>query len=228
VARLRSLLDKVRRSMREGGVRKTARLAASLLWSYVHERQPAIVLLKELDTVKVRARESDVRFERVARRHLPALAGLNRERGERRADARFAADVDNGYEGLVALRDGRLIGFYWWVDAHSAPPTSRWSIGAAIDELGLAIELGEGDVYGADFYVAEADRRGGTAQAILDHVETLLRDRGYERLWGYVIEDNRPARWTYSLRGYQPMWRVVRTRTLTVRRSRTETIGKEP
>lgn len=213
--------------MREGGVRKTARLAASLLWSYVHERQPVIVLLKDLGTVKVRARESDLRFERVERRHLPALAELNREREERRADARFAADIDNGYEGLVAFRDDRLVGFYWWVDGESAPPTSRWSIGAAIDELGLDIDLAEGDVYGADFYVAEADRPGGTAQAFLDHVETLLRDRGYERLWGYVIEDNRPARWTYSLRGYQPMWRVVRTRTLMLRRSWTETIGKE-
>jgi len=213
--------------MQEGGVRKTAKLAGSLLWSYVHQRQPVIVLLKDLDAVKVRARGSDLRFERVERRHLPALAELNRERGERRADARFAADIDSGYEGVVAFRGDRLVGFYWWVDADSAPPSSKWSIGAAIDELRLEIDLQQGDVYGADFYIGEADRPGGTAQAFLDHVETLLHERGYRRLWGYVIENNRPARWTYSLRGYQPMRRVVRTRTLMLRRSWTEPIGKE-
>lgn len=214
--------------MREGGVRKTLSLAAGLLWSYVHERQPVIVLLKDLDSVEPRARASDLRYERIERRHLPALAELNRERGEKRADARFAADLGAGYEGLAGFQDDRLVAFYWWVDGDSAQPPSRWSVGNAIDELGLDIELAPGDVYGADFYVREAARPGGTAQAFLDHVETLLRDRGYRRLWGYVIEDNRPARWTYSLRGYQPMWRVVRTRTLMLRRSWTEPISKEP
>ena len=203
--------------MREGGLRRTVGLAFRLLWSYVYERQGMIVLVKDLGDEARRSRRPDeLRYERIERRHLPALAELNRERKERRADARFAADLDSG-----------LSAFYWWVDGDSAPPPSRWSIGAAIDELRLGIDLEHGDVYGADFYVRESDRPGGTAQAFLDHVEALLGARGYRRLWGYVIEDNRPARWTYSLRGYRPMWRIVRTRMLVFRRYRTEPIGKE-
>jgi len=214
--------------MREGGPRRTVSLAVRLLWSYVYERQGMIVLAKDLgDEVRRSRRPDELRYERIERRHLPELAELNRERKERRADARFAADLDSGYEGLAAFSGDRLSAFYWWVDGDSAPPSSRWSVGAAIDELRLGIELERGDVYGADFYVRESDRPGGTAQAFLDHVEALLAARGYRRLWGYVIEDNRAARWTYSLRGYRPMWRVVRTRMLVFRRYRTEPIGKE-
>jgi GNAT superfamily N-acetyltransferase len=214
--------------MREGGLRRTASLAFRLLWGYVYERQAMIVLVKDLDDEARRSPRPDVlRYEPIERRHLAALAELNRERGDRRSDARFAADLDSGYDGLVAFRGDRPSAFYWWVDRDSAPPPSRWSVGAAIDELRLGIELEPGDVYGADFYVRESDRPGGTAQAFLHHVEALLRTKGYRRLWGYVIEDNRPARWTYSLRGYRPMWRVVRTRTLMRRRHRTEPIGKE-
>ena len=37
----------------------------------------------------------------------------------------------------------------------------------------------------------------------LHKVETRLRELGYETLWGYVVADNRPARWLYSMRGYR-------------------------
>lgn len=199
------------------------------LWGVVHMRQPMIVLLKDLDEVVAPSRNAaELRIENLERSDLPALAGLNRERMHSGADKRFAADLDADYEGFVAFREDRLVGFYWWVDRDAKPPSSRWSIGAAIDELGLEIELEPGDVYGADLYVAEGDRAHGTAQAFLDGVEARLRERGYRRLWGYVLEGNRLARWTYSLRGYRPMWRVVRTRTLMRQRSWTEPMSKEP
>jgi hypothetical protein len=39
--------------------------------------------------------------------------------------------------------------------------------------------------------------------AFLHAIETDLKERGYTRLWGYVRADNRPARWLYSMRGYE-------------------------
>jgi GNAT superfamily N-acetyltransferase len=187
-----------------------------------------IVLLKRLDaTATASPQAAALRVEDLERRHLPDLAELNRERGEPSADARFEADLEAGYGGYVALRDSRPIAFYWWIDAAAPPPSSRTSIGAAIAELGLEIDLETGDVYGADLYVGERERAGNTAQLFLDRVEASLAERGYSRLWGYVQENNRLARWTYRMRGYEPMWRVVQTRTLTRRRSRTETLSKE-
>lgn len=210
---LRGLLYKLRRIVRNEGLGPTIKSLPRRLWARVNMRLEMIVLLKGLDDVAPPPpAAARLRLEQVERRNLPALAELNRERGVTSADARFAADIDAGYGGYVAIADGRVVGFYWWTDGNGSPP-SRASIGAAIDELGLGIEMEPGDVYGADLYVGERDRAGRTAQLLLDLVENDLRDRGYRRLWGYVHESNRLGRWTYSLRGYQPMWRAVHTRT---------------
>jgi hypothetical protein len=48
-------------------------------------------------------------------------------------------------------------------------------------------------------------------------VESRLRDLGYETLWGYVVADNKPARWLYGLRGYRPITKVAARRMLTRR-----------
>ncbi|MEA2455863.1 MAG: hypothetical protein QOI45_2125, partial [Thermoleophilaceae bacterium] len=42
-------------------------------------------------------------------------------------------------------------------------------------------------------------------------------DLGYDVLWGYVVADNKPARWLYSLRGYKSV-RKVASRSLLGRR----------
>jgi len=225
---LRSLVYKLRRSVRTEGLGGTVKSLPRRAWSRVHARLQLIVLLKDLDEVSAPPPEAArLRFEVLERRHLSALAELNRERGLTEADARFAEDVEAGYGGYVAYADNRLVAFYWWVDGNAPPPPSRASIGAAIDELGLEIDMGEGDVYGADLYVGERDRAGRTAQLFLDLVEFDLRGRGYKRLWGYVHETNRLGRWTYSLRGYKPIWRVVQLRNPLRKRSWTEPLAKE-
>lgn len=225
---MRTLAYKLRRSIRKEGLGETIKSLPRRAWARIHTRLEMIVLLKDLDDVAPPSPEAArLRFETIERRHLPDLAELNRERGLPETDARFAADVDAGFGGFVAFDDGRPVAFYWWVDGDAPPPPSRASVGAAIDELGLAIELKPGDVYGADLYVGEQARAGRTAQLFLDLVEASLREQGYHRLWGYVHKDNPLGRWTYSLRGYQPMWTTVQTRTPLTKRSWTEPIGKE-
>jgi hypothetical protein len=225
---LRSLVYKLRRIIRTEGLGPTIKSLPRRAWSRVHVRLKLIVLLKYLNDVSAPPPETArLRFEVLERRHLPALAELNRERGLTAVDARFAEDVEAGYGGYVAYANDRLVAFYWWVDGNAPPPPSRASVGAAIDELGLEIDMGEADVYGADLYVGERDRAGRTAQLFLDLVEFDLRERGYERLWGYVHETNRLGRWTYSLRGYKPMWRVVQLRNPLRKRSWTEPLDKE-
>ena len=65
------------------------------------------------------------------------------------------------------------------------------------------MELQDGDVYGFDFFLAPEHRGDGRAVEFLHAIETRLRGRGHDRLWGYVRGDNRPARWLYSMRGYE-------------------------
>lgn len=193
--------------MRGGGLRALLAFLVAGLRAQLVKRETLLVIVKRLDEIVVPLRRADVRLERLERRHLPALAELNRERGDLEGDARFAADLDAGYGGFVGVRGDVPIAFYWWADG--GMPEHR-----DMRELGLGIRLGPHDVYGFDLYVHKQHRSGGTANEILHQVETALRERGFERLWGWVVADNGSARWTYEARGYATTWTVERIRVL--------------
>jgi GNAT superfamily N-acetyltransferase len=172
--------------LRRDGVRETVRRVGGGF-----RRSELLVVAKRLDEIQDISFEAQLQVAELGRDSLPALAELNRRRCDTRATARFAADLDRGYRGFVASADGRLVGYYWWMERDH--PHLRH----------LGITLADGDVYGFDFFVAEEHRGEGRAVAFLHAIETALRDRGYTRLWGYVRGDNRPARWLYSMRGYE-------------------------
>jgi GNAT superfamily N-acetyltransferase len=178
--------------------------------------QRLIVIVKDLGSIVEPWRHGDLRFEDLAAKHLPELAELNRKRGRSDADRRFRRYVEQGFHGFVAYHGEELVGYYWWVD-RDVP-----NLYPDLRKLGLGIEMGEGDVYGSDFFLLEEHRGGGVANDFLFKVESSLRDRGYTQLWGYVVSDNRPARWIYSTRGYTPMWIVNRRRVLFVQRTTRE------
>ena len=75
-----------------------------------------------------------------------------------------------------------------------------------------------------DLFLLEDHRGGGAGGYFMYQVERGLRERGYHRFWGFVVSDNRPARWLYSMRGYVQMWAVTRRRVLFVWRSTRESL----
>ena len=176
------------------------------------------MLVKDLSEITAPAFEGDLRLEDLDARHLPALHELNRQRMSTRADRRFADWIRHGYHGYVAFRGDRAVGYYWWVDRSADPPHPD------LMKLGLQIELEAGDVYGCDYFLLEEHRGGGTSIDFLYRIERDLRERGFERIWGYVVADNRPARWLYTSRGYLPMRKVSAKTRLLRRRTRTAEI----
>ncbi len=200
-------VHKLRLRLQAEGPRAAARHVATRLRASVHEQNRHLVLVKELDEIAVPLRHGAVELELLERRHLPALARLNRQRDDLTGDGRFAGDLADGHHGFVAVKDGETIGFYWWVDADTPPHREFQSVA-------LGIRLGPRDVHGTDFYVDAEQRAGGTATDFLYQVERGLRERGFDRLWGTVDVINRSARWTYGARGYREQWAVVGTRRL--------------
>lgn len=197
----------LRRRYRADGPSGALRHIAERARAQVHERERHLVLCKELNDISVPVRRGRILVEPIERRHLPELRVLNQEREDLTGDVRFAGDLDEGYRGWIALRDGEPIGFYWWADP-TMPPHREFRT------VALGVQLGAGDVYGTDLYVAPDHRSGGIAAEFLYLVETGLRERGFERLWGTVDENNRPARWLYDSRGYTERWTVEGTRVL--------------
>jgi hypothetical protein len=204
---LRSHAHALRRRLGEGGLRGVVAFLAAGARAQLVKRETLLVIAKRLDAIVVPLRHGQLRMEEVERRHVPALRELNRERGDVEGDARFAADLDAGYRGFVGFHGEQLVSCYWWCDGRMPPHRDMRG-------LGLAIELGAGDAYGYDLYVHKGHRAGGTVNDFLFQVERALHERGYEQVWGYVVADNRTARWTYEARGYEPRWTVQRTRVL--------------
>jgi GNAT superfamily N-acetyltransferase len=199
--RCRVRRDGPRELLRKGGARLRARLYSS---------SEVIVLKKDLADVTGSSQDL-LRIEDFDASHLPALREFNRRRCFSKADVRAVRALERGYRGFVGYVGHELVGYYWWVDGAIEPRHSD------IVNLGLDIELGPGEVYGYDFFLLEDHRGDGKSMEFLAKIETALRARGYRILWGYVVSDNRPARWTYGLRGYESV-RKVASRTVLGRR----------
>jgi GNAT superfamily N-acetyltransferase len=195
------------------GGRETAIAVGRRLLRLAYMKEQLIVIVKDLDAIVEYRRNGDLRLADLGADHLVELSELNRKRSQPEADRRFAHYVEQGFHGFVAYRGQELVGYYWWVD-RDVP-----NLFPDLRKLGLGIELGAGDVYGSDFFLLDGRRGGGTATDFLYKLERSLRGRGYTRLWGYVVSDNRPARWLYSLRGYRPMWIATRRRVMMLSRT---------
>jgi GNAT superfamily N-acetyltransferase len=106
--------------------------------------------------------------------------------------------VRRGYPALCAEVDGRIVGHMWWVDA-------RFSGDRAHPHLArYGIRLGPREAYAFNFFLEPGCRGGGNANDFLSRFEQHLRSRGFERVWGFVASDNKPARWLYRLCGWRP------------------------
>jgi GNAT superfamily N-acetyltransferase len=104
-----------------------------------------------------------------------------------------------GYPVLFAEVGDRIVGYMWWVDARFSsgdrahPHLARYSI-----------SLGPREAYAFDFFLEPDCRGGGNANGFLSSFDRHLRSRGFERVWGFVASDNKPARWLYTLCGWRP------------------------
>lgn len=205
------MIAKVRRNLHEQGVRGTvARAGERLRAGYTEEN--LTVLLKRLDSiVEPRRPDPELRVEDLTAADLPALYELNRRRGQPEADRYFENSVGYGFHGFMAWIGEDPVGYYWWVDKDNATPhPDLW-------RLGKGFELSAGEVYGSSLFLLDEHRGGGRSGAFLYRVETALRDRGYDRLWGYVERGNRAALWLYSTRGYEGTWNMRNRRLVLLR-----------
>jgi GNAT superfamily N-acetyltransferase len=204
------LLSKLRRNLREGGARGTFERGIRRL-RQGYTREEVIVLLKTLDAIVEPRKPAPFEVVDLTPEHLSGLFALNRKRGEPEGDRYFENSVAAGFHGFVALTGGEVIGYYWWVDRENPEPhPDTWL-------LGSEFALEPGDVYGSSLFLLEEHRGGNASGQFLFKIETAFRDRGYKRIWGYVESDNRPARWTYDLRGYKATWRQVNRRFTFIR-----------
>lgn len=200
------MIARLRSSLRERGAQGTiSRILGSLREGLDEEEM--LVMTKDLEEIVVPRHLDRLQVEELDRSHLQGLREVNRRRGMPQADTYMENSLDSGFHGFVAISDGDLVGYYWWVDRTNRPShPDAW-------RLGKGFKLGPGDVYGGSLFLLDEFRGEGRADEFLFRIESALRDLGYTRIWGYVEKGNRAARWMYRVHGYRPV-RWVRVRRL--------------
>jgi GNAT superfamily N-acetyltransferase len=202
---MRYHLRKLRALYDEGGARHVARKLVTHLGSRLYRDEDHVVILKHLEDPRPRIAHSDIEVRAAGAGDIAALQEFYRRHQPARIRRYARSYLRRGYPAYLAFRDGRLIGFFWWVDA---------KIDARHPDVLLhELELRPRDTYAFAYFVAPEHRGSNTATAFTAAILDALRDAGYERVWGWTRADNRPARWHFRVAGFQEE-RRVRVRTV--------------
>lgn len=103
-----------------------------------------------------------------------------------------------GYRTFAMVRDGVVIGDLWYVTRATARtprlhPHLQW----------FGIDLGEHEVYMFDMHVDQKERGNSLTTWFLTSVLFTLRDKGFDKAYGYFAAQNVPALWVHRLIGYE-------------------------
>jgi GNAT superfamily N-acetyltransferase len=190
---------------REQGIEGMGRGVLDALRSRLDREEEHLVLVKALDGVPGPPARRPLDVRAIGDDDTDEVLAFTAEHSPPKVLAFVRNYLANGYRAFGAFRDGRLIGLFWWVDA---------ALDAEHPDLVLhEIGLEPGDAYGFAYFVAPEHRGGGTATDFLSRVFVALHEARYTRMWGWVLADNRPARWLFSLAGFREV-RRIRARTV--------------
>ena len=116
--------------------------------------------------------------------------------------ARGEAFLDRGYASYAALHEDRIVADVWYCTRAGSPrphPHVGW----------FGFDLGDGGAYLFDFHVLADERGKSVTTPFLHTVLHRLKERGFERAYGYYAADNVPALWFHRMLGYEERPPVV-------------------
>ena len=186
---------------RAGGLGGACEWLVSRSRALLYLRENHVILVKDLRDEYPAERPSSVVVRKLDAADVEALFAFSKKYHSPWTTRHFSEFLDSGYEALIGFDDGRPIGHLWWTAGTSAVEHP--------DVVLHDIPVRDGDVYAFWYFIAPEYRGRGTAQAFLAAIHLELAKLGYERLLGFVIEDNVPARWAFAVAGYETRERVT-------------------
>ncbi len=109
-------------------------------------------------------------------------------------------NLDKGYKGFAIVKGDEVIGDIWYASQDQSKTVMRHS-----DLKLLNINLSKKDSYMFDMYVKPEERGFGTANFLLWNALNALKQKGFERAYGYYMADNIPALWVHRTLGYKEL-----------------------
>jgi GNAT superfamily N-acetyltransferase len=197
-------LRKLRDIQRRSGLGAAGRQALAALRARIYLDEEHILLIKQLGGSPPATGSRDVEVRVAGAGDADAIAAFSRAHFNPTTRRHVRCFLRNGYRVFLAHRDGEIVALFWWIGA-----------GDDADHPDLVLHglsLASGEAYGFALFSAPGARGGGTATTFLSGICAGLADEGYERLWGWVLADNLPARWLFRITGFRDAGRMrVRT-----------------
>jgi GNAT superfamily N-acetyltransferase len=174
---------------------------------------PAVKDLSVLPPLKSPAAASDIQFVEIRedtfhpdRWKYPSKSRL----------MRVSKNFKKGYRGFGVVKGGEVVGDIWYC--------TRGGPGQAVRHPDLewfawfGVELGEKDLYMFEMYVKPQERGGGLVNFLHGSALRALREKGFERVYGYCTADNIPALWVHRTLGYKELGRLKMHRLFSLTR----------
>ena len=184
---------------REAGFR------AALSKSLVREEE-AVPVVKPLSALKPLARDLTEEGFRIAHLDGPADFDPHLRYPLRSRRERARLFLDRGYRSILLVDGDRVLGDVWFADPRysrvdGAHPHARW----------FGFDLTHA-AYMFDMHVDTSKRSQGLSTLFWATTLHRMKDRGYDRVYGYFDADNTPALWVHRLLGYEelPRFRIQR------------------
>lgn len=178
----------------------------SAVTTTVLREEEAVPVVKQLAELKPLPRDLEQDGFRIL--HLDAPGDLDHtlEYSLKSREARAQLFLRRGYQSIVLAEGSEVIGDVWYAaPGHSrvdgVHPHARW----------FGFDMADA-VYMFDMHVETGRRAKGLSTLFWGTTLHRMRDRGFQRVYGYFDADNTPALWVHRLLGYEelPRYRVQR------------------
>ncbi|MDD5259269.1 MAG: GNAT family N-acetyltransferase [bacterium] len=172
-----------------------------------------ILLVKDFTEVENISSARGLKVSLINRASLQRIALFRKKEGLGGEDPLLAltAYLDNGFYGYSAEINGEFIGYIWWGDSKTNFDFDRQGYGFYTHQ----VKMTPTDTFGFDLFVSSKHRNARIALEFLSQAFFLAKKLGYQRNYGYVHNENKPARWIYSIVGFKEI-RRIRVRRLFV------------
>ena len=179
-----------------------------MLVSHVVFRSEHIIIGKDLGAADTVGASDQLRVVPFGQRHVAGIRTLAARVGLRSALPAMHFSLEQEFAGLVALQDGAVVGYAWYVTG-GMPRAAEFP---QLVRYGLRLDVG--DVYLHHLFLDPRYRGEGRATEFLRQVHDHLRALGLRRVIGFVEATNLQARTLYRMLGWRETDRYPVTRLL--------------
>lgn len=124
-------------------------------------------------------------------------------------------NIKKGFKTFAIVKNNHIMGDIWYVTKSS----SKLKIVHPDLKL-LGITLGSDEVYLFDMYVTPDERGKAIATSFMGSVLHTLKNRGFNKAYGFFVANNIPALWVHRLLGYKELQRISVKRYLFIQTSK--------